>query len=472
MPNAHERQRRRRSPAGRLAIPCACAALWLAAGVSAHGQTASQMTQILERLDRLEEQNRQLMEQVRALREQLAAARGEPASASAAGAGPSVEERLQVQESRTAEQAQSKVEAAHKFPIRITGMALFNTYLNSGGSGGAGYPTVAAPGGTRSGGATLRQTILGLDYTGPRTVWNGKVSGTLRLDLFGGGGQILDQEVRLRTGTLRIDWKDRSILAGVDKPLISPRDPDSLAQVGVSPLTAAGNLWLWLPQARFEQVVHFGDNAGLRAQVALIQTREGRGAVSSEYQGGSAALNVEPVRPGLEARLEFFGGGPGRRIEIAPSLHHSVSHVAETSVSSNVYSLDWLARPWPWLELTGVAFTGQNAAPLGTGPARPGYVALEPGMARPVRSHGGWGQVALRPGERAWFNLFTGRQDDRESDLLLGGISSNMLYGANFFYRLAPNVLASFEASQTRTRLIGTGLLRNNHYDLALAYLF
>jgi hypothetical protein len=39
-------------------------------------------------------------------------------------------------------------------------------------------------------------------------------------------------------------------------------------------------------------------------------------------------------------------------------------------------------------------------------------------------------------------------------------------------YKLAPNILAAFEASQTRTDYISSGLRLNNHYDLALAYLF
>ncbi len=54
--------------------------------------------------------------------------------------------------------------------------------------------------------------------------------------------------------------------------MIAPRDPDSLAQVGVSPLTGAGNLWLWQPQVRIEQRVGLGNSAGLRAQVSLFQT--------------------------------------------------------------------------------------------------------------------------------------------------------------------------------------------------------
>jgi hypothetical protein len=39
-------------------------------------------------------------------------------------------------------------------------------------------------------------------------------------------------------------------------------------------------------------------------------------------------------------------------------------------------------------------------------------------------------------------------------------------------YKLAPNVVAALEASQTRTEYLGSLLRLNNHYDLALAYLF
>ena len=58
------------------------------------------------------------------------------------------------------------------------------------------------------------------------------------------------------------------------------------------------------------------------------------------------------------------------------------------------------------------------------------------------------------------------------SDLSAGGINRNLVYAANLIYRLAPNVLAEFEASQARTEYVGSMLRLNNHYDLALAYLF
>ncbi len=468
-----ENRRARCKGAGAARALCAGAAMWLLSIAPAPAQTA-EMQRILERLDRLEEQNRALTAEVRALREERAAARGaEPAPAPAA-ATPTVpaEERLQVQESRTAELAASKVEASQRFPIRITGMVLFNSFLNSSGSGAQEYPTIALPGGDSSGGASVRQTVLGLDYSGPRVFGDGKVSGSLRMD-FWAGSAPLNQEMRLRTATLGIDWTNRSFLVGVDKPIISPRDPESLAQVGVSPLSGAGNLWLWLPQARFEQDFHFTEQTGLKAQVAMIATHEVAASPASPYApGASSSAYIEPTRPGIEARVELFSGGENSRLEIASGVHHSVSHVLGQSLSSDVLSFDWLMRPWRPIEFSGTFYAGQNVAPLGSGAIRQGFIAFGPALVAGVHGMGGWGQLTLRPDSRLWFNFFSGQQDDRNDQLPVGSIGKNLVYGANFFYRLAPNVLASFEASQTRTDYLGAGTLLNNHYDLALAYLF
>ncbi len=439
----------------------AATALCLLFILPAWTQAAPDLRQILERLDRLEAQNQALTAEVHALREELAA-RGSPPA-------PPVEDRLDVQETRTAELAGTKVEAEHKLPLRITGMALVNTYLNTNG-GGTEYPTTAAPGESRSGGATFRQSIVGLDYSGPSIFGDGKISGSLRLDLFAGSAAI--EYVRLRTASLSADWKTRSFMVGVDKPLISPREPDSLAQVGISPLSGAGNLWYWIPQARFTQDFPIDAATGVRAQVGVVQTHEiGAAAAGSSAYAPPSPAYFEPARPGVEARIEFFHG-TDRRVEIAPGLHHSISHVEGSSVPSDVYTLDWLLRPARLIDFTGEAFAGQNVAPLGTGALSQGIVVPRYGPARAVHSLGGWGQLTLHAAPRLWFNLFSGQQDDRNSDLPVGGIGKNLAYGSNVFFRLAPNVLASFEASQTRTSYIGSPTLLSNHYDLAFAYLF
>jgi hypothetical protein len=345
-------------------------------------------------------------------------------------------------------------------------MALFNSYFNSHAGADVEYPAFVSPDTSRSAGAGFRQTTIGLEYRGPQTIWSGKVRGSVFMDFFGGTGRSLDQEVRLRTAVVGIDWNTRSVEAGLEKPLISPRDPNSLAQVGVSPLAGAGNLWLWIPQVRVEQKIPLGGGSALRAQVAAVQTSE---VLPEAYAGYAPAY--EPRRPGIEGRFEF-SHGEERRVAFAPSFHRSVSHVAGSSVPSNIFSVDWYAHPIAPLEFTGAFFTGQNVTPLGTGGYRQGYTILGRGSVQPVHSLGGWAQVTLRATSRLSFNLFSGQQDDRNRNLEQGAIAKNLAYGANFFYRLAPNVLVSFETSQLRTSYVGASRLLGNHYDLALAYLF
>jgi hypothetical protein len=53
-----------------------------------------------------------------------------------------------------------------------------------------------------------------------------------------------------------------------------------------------------------------------------------------------------------------------------------------------------------------------------------------------------------------------------------GSIAKNLLFGANAYFHVAPNVLVGLETTQLRTSYIERGRRINNHYDLALAYFF
>jgi hypothetical protein len=441
-------------------------ALALAAVLSpVFAQPAPEIQKILDRLDRLEAENRELREEIRKLREQTGAA-PEPGK-------PSLEERAEIGERRTAELAQIKVEASQRFPIRITGMALFNAFHNSKLNGGSDNPAIASLNrGTAVGGATFRQSILGFDYRGPETIWGGKAGGSLYLDFFAGSSQPLNNLIRIRTASFDVDWKSSSVMFGQEKPIISPRDPDSIAQVGISPLTGAGNLWLWVPQARFEQRFRFGGRAGVNARIGVIQTSEAASGVPAPFAG-----TLERYRPGLEGRFEFFRNFEGeRRFEIAPGFHTSTTHVAGGSAPSRVFSIDWLAAPVRWAQITGFFYNGRNIAHFGTGGIRQGFWISEAGAVSSVGSRGGWMQLKLIATPRLSFHLMAGQQDDRDADVRAGfggsGIGKNQAYGANFIYKLAPNILTSFELMQVRTRYLSVGNRLNNHYDLGVAYLF
>jgi hypothetical protein len=442
----------------------------LATSMAAYGQSASpsepQVQAILNRLDQLEKDNQALLEEVRALRQQVSGLRT-PASEQTQTA----DERQAVQESRIDELAQTKVEASQKFPIQITGMALFNAFVNGRFNGNQEDPLVAsATPGEMTGSGTLRQTTLGLLFNGPQTFLNGRISGSIYMDFFGGSTSSLDHLVRLRTAAINFDWKNTSVMFGQDKPLISPRNPDSLAQVGYSPLTGAGNLWLWQPQARVEQRFSLGENSGLRVQAAAIVTS------SLDYPSNTITYTELPSqqeysRPGAEARLEWWHRWKDSdRFELAAGYHFNQNRIIETLVPSEVYSLDWFVRPISKLEFSGMLFHGQNVATLGS--LAQGFIVRRDGLPTSVESTGGWAQIRIPITTRLAWDVYGGQQDDRNSDLAYGYIGKNQGYFSNLMYRIAPNVIVSLEGGQVRTTYLGIGNRLNDHYDLAVAYLF
>src|SRR6185312_2930211 len=200
-------------------------------------QQTPDLKDVVDRLDRLEAQNRDLMAEIRALRLQLAAAQPPSEAAEHAETPPQpVAERVDVAEQRIAELDQSKISSEHRLPVTLTGMLLFNAFLNGKNSGGQDNPVLLPPAGRQaSGGGTFRQSVIGLKLDGPSLVGGGKVTGAVYMDFFG-GGTGLNQTVRLRVSTLDATWKNTTLGLAFDKPIISPREPDSLAQVGVSPL--------------------------------------------------------------------------------------------------------------------------------------------------------------------------------------------------------------------------------------------
>jgi hypothetical protein len=251
-----------------------------------------------------------------------------------------------------------------------------------------------------------------------------------------------------------------------DKPILSPRDPTSLAQVAVSPLTGAGNLWLWQPQVRFEQRFTVGENTGLRAQVGIYQTNEPSSAAGPEYTS-----TLSSARPALQGRFEFWHAwGLNRRVEIAPGFHTSNTHVAGVSVPSRIASIDWLIQPAAKLRWTGMFFQGRNAA--GIGGLRQGFTIFGRDRIVPIHAAGGWTQLSFLPTSRLSFNTYGGQESNRTSDMIEDAIRRNFVYAANGIYRVGSNLLIGLEASQVRTSYLRSGIRRNNHYDITLAYLF
>lgn len=425
----------------------------------------TQMNSILDRLAKLEAQNEALRQEVAQLRKQLA-----PANVPVA-------ETIEVHETRIRDLAQSKVEAASKLPIAITGTLLMNAFWNGrNNSGSINSATAAAVAGPHAAGLTFNQTILGIKFHSPQSVLGANINGFAMIDFFDSNARPgnpptqqsrhLADYPRLRVASLEMAWKDTTVSVGQDKPLISPRDPTSFAQVGISPLTGAGNPWLWQPQVRLEHRLHPSDSLELKAQASIYQTAEEAAAVPAPFTD-----TLAPVRPGWQGRIQLKKMTAGESSwEIATGIHSSTTFVASAHVPSRAYTVDWLWAPTSRLNFTGLLFTGKNLAHMGA--LRQGFRVFGPGVVRPVATLGGWAQVSYAFHPRLTGNIYSGQLDDRNRDLNPDGVGKNFVFAGNLIYRIAPNVTISFEASQARTDYLRQGRRLKNHYDLALAYQF
>jgi hypothetical protein len=391
------------------------------------------LTKLIQRVDQLEQENHRLRQDLEAVRKELVALQ-------------QTSDKVDVQASRTEELQQTKVESAQKFPLKLSGLVLMNTFLYAGRTGGEDLPMVGrlTPA-QRIGGGTFRNTQIAISYSGPKSVLGGEFSGRLQLDLFGGTLNTQNQLARIRTSDISLHWTNRSISFAIDKPIFNPREPDSLSQLGVSPLANAGNLWLWQPQIRYEERIHFTEHTGLNVRVGAYQTNETLFAVP-------AGAAFSRSRPAAQGRVEFNHD----RFAIATGFHRSESLVSGRSLDSWAWSADWLIPLGPRVDWTGFAFTGQNLAGLGIAGLRQPFA---------TKSKGGWTQGTIAFTDRVKFHLLAGLDNDEH-------FIRNLAYGANLHFRLAPNVVFGPEILQIRTRYPQQGLRLINRYDLALGYLF
>jgi hypothetical protein len=414
--------------------------------------------QVLKRLDALESENRRLADELHALRQELAGAQPAPAPA------PSLEERVEVSERRVAEQAQTKVESSQKFPLSLSGMLLFNAFSSSRAvsSLSSGYSVPLLEGPERTG-ATLGQSIIGLQFQGPSLPGQGHVNGSLSMDFWGAWSTANNAGwLRIREADLSLDWQRRSLSFGQMKPLISPLQPASLAEVAVSPLAGAGNLWYWLPQARYEERLHLNSQSGFNLQAAVIQTDESSAAVAAAY-----ASSLQRARPAVEGRAAFWRRlDEARSFETGAAFHVGSTRVAGVAVPSHIASIDWSFSPFSKLQWSGTLYKGENVASLGS--LGNGFAIYRNGSVHAIQTTAGWTQLAVPVTSRLTFRLFGGM----EADAVSYGIMRNFTYAANLSYHLGPNVVIGAEALQSRYRYYGGGSPIVNHYDLALAYLF
>lgn len=425
----------------------------------AQQQSPEAFQRILDRLDTLEKQNEALLAEVQQLRAAVKAAQAESAART-----QTLQDRSDVTAQQVKDQAQTKVESSQHFPISLTGMLLFDSYLFTGPPDPEYSYLTGYAAGDPSAGATLAQSIIGLEFRGPQLPGGGKVHGSISMDFYSEyrGYNLF----RLRRGVLSFDWSRRSFIVGQDKPLIAPLEPTSFARVGVPPLSGAGNLWLWLPQARYEERFPISENTRATAQVSVLETNE---FYAAPYLPSN--LPMEGARPAIQARFEIqHHWNESSRFAFGIGTHASSSHLIGVSVPSRVISGDAFYKPFEKLEISGTILHGKNFANLGGQP--PGVTVQDNGQVIPIRGTAGWMQVALPVTSRLTFDFYAGRQANNAEDLNAYEFVRTLTYAGNVLYRLSPNVVIGLEASRNQLEYLTGRQLLTNRYDATLAYLF
>jgi hypothetical protein len=395
----------------------------------AQDEVAEKVKQLTEMMTRVQAQLNESQRQLEDMRQQLAALKGEsgkaadPASPQAAESDAAklaaevedLRERQSLQEAQIATQEQTKVESESRFPVKVSGLVLMNGFVNTRAVDMAATPTLAIPG-AGSTGASVRQTIMGVDMRGPH-LFGARSHGDLRVDFDGSapamngyaGGDGIGL-VRLRTAHAALDWENTEAFFSMDRPIVSPNVPDSLTAVAEPPLAWSGELWSWTPQFGVTQDVSIGAVPRLRVQAALIDIADAPYTSSLAAASGITLTHstAEASRwPGVETRIAV----PGARSESGLQFGVGGVFAPHRSIGGNRFdtwagTLDYRLPLPARMQLSGGFYRGQALGGLGGGEYKD-YVYRMDGdnyYFRTLDDIGGWLQWKQRLSQRLEFN--------------------------------------------------------------------
>jgi hypothetical protein len=385
------------------------------------------------------------------------------------------------------DQYQTKVESASKYKVRLSGMALFNTFNVRGAVDNLDLPETAglrAPGEpSGSTGATVRQSILGIEVFGPQ--WGGaRTSGEIKVDFFGGFPAtpegVTAGLLRLRTARLNLDWKNTSIAAGQDALFFSPLSPTSLASTAYPALSGAGNLWTWTPQIYVERRFNVTESSRFSMQWGVLDALTGERPLT-EYDRTATAGEHSRI-PAYAARLAWQSGTEDGNVAIGVGSYYSRQDWSfGRTVNSWAVTSDWDVPLGKWFALSGELYRGRAIAGLGGGATGSVIFAGEQALSTTpffaIDSAGGWAQLKFQPTPRLQSNFAFGKDaslNGRLETLLAasGVVHRNASGFANVIFQARSNLLFSIEYRRLWTSRYGQPLATADHIGLAAGILF
>jgi hypothetical protein len=439
---------------------------------SATESVQSQVDRLAELVNReqaaLESSQRQIEElrrQVAELQGQLVGTRQAPQTQDEAVARlnadvESIREQQQVQQSEIATHQQDKVESASKFPVKLTGLILMNTFANTAAVDIPPSPTVATGAGGTTG-ISLRQTVLGLDARGPH-LFGASSDADVRMDFFGGVGQGGGYSqnggvARLRTAHAELAWDRTRAFVEMDRPIVSPNSPTSITAIAQPALSWSGNLWNWMPQVGAEQTLHFNDSSRMSMQAAIADVPDPPLQQQNIAPVPVASLAEQSRWPGSEARVGYARGNDLTGLRVGVGGYFS-PHTLNQFFSFDAWAatVDYRIPLFAHLESSGSFYRGLALGGLGGG-AFKDYLYAQQGIDfyyRPLDDVGGWTQLKERASERLEFNVAYGldnafaheiRPYALSSSTAYEGLARNSTWFTNVIYSPTAYTLFSFE---------------------------
>jgi hypothetical protein len=396
-----------------------------------------------------------------------------------------VRERQAMVESQIATHELTKVETQSKYPVTVTGLVLFNAFVNTRQVDIAAAPAYAISG-SGSTGLSLQQTVLGLDARGPHLL-GGASRADVRADFFSNGtgtsyasGGVL----RLRTAHGDLEWKTTKAFVELDRSIIEPHAPSSLLVVGQPELAWAGNLWTWDPQIGVSHEVALGDSARMEVEAALIDVSDPslRRAVST----ASLVTRAERSRwPGSEARISLRTGATGLGAEVGFGGYFS-SHVSADNYRFDAWAgtVDLRLPLTQHFEILANAYRGAALGGLGGG-GYVDYVYQYQGSSETTRALddvGGWAQLKAKAGQRWEWNTGYGLDNPFASEVALSfsptseasypGLVRNRSYFGNVIYSPSKYLLFSLEYRRLWSTYAADGTKSSDVIGIGAGYKF
>jgi hypothetical protein len=404
-----------------------------------------------------------------------------------------LEEDQQVMDGKINDQYQTKVESGSKYRLRLSGIVLLNLFENRGSVDNVDFPENAQTPqslglNTSSGsfGGTLRQSQIRLQAYGP-DIAGAHTSADINFDFAGGfadapNGAAMGM-VRLRTGTVRFDWTNTSIVAGQDRLFFAPLAPTSLATLAIPALSYAGDLWAWTPQVRIEHRIVLSDASSLSFQGGILDNLTGD--VPPDAYTRYASWGEESGQPAYAARVSWshhlFGqdftiGGGGYYGRQDWGLNRNVDGWAGTA--------DLTLPIGKRLELTSAFYRGRAVAGIGGGIGQSvllnGPFGAQGTTFRGLDSMGGWAQLKYKLKSNFEINGAFGLDNPFADELreytavsqYSGTYTRNQTSMVNFIYQIRSDILFSTEYRYLFTTVLDSGSTSASHINLSLGYIF